>query len=423
MMFRPPPDDPTQQFLFHMKKNEPQRAAAILSRLAADSDWLALGAFRPLFRSAQRHVDVFLDALLADEQTTFGHLSLAAKALETGWKAGRLPEVRARIAALAASGRLPPTRFGISDLLGLHRAGGAPVFVDLARLKYSGATLPIRLDETVPLAARLSSRLTLTTALLERLYSNSRFRELGREEWERRLRTAFCVDHITSDAGQLIPHFTQKKIPLEGNRSLDVLIDLDAAKAAFAQLKSSQGALFVLLHGGFTGLVISTFRRMKNGVIVGRGAAGRPATPNYIGTDTDPRTALFQMMRAIEDGKSVLVAPDALIGTMASSMQVLGSNVPMADGTPFIAFESGCETVWISMQRKGDFFTPNLVPGPVRSGGEGFKSFKQRRLDFYAGEVEGLLRGDPINLAVRPGRWAMFLNAPIEQDGTRSATR
>lgn len=417
MMFRsPPPDDPTKLFLLHLKKSEPRRAAAIFSRLAADADWMALGAFRPLLRSAERHPDVLLDTLLADEQTIFGHLSLAAKALAIGWKVGRLPEVRARIATLAASGTLPATRFGSGDFLGSYGASGAPVFGELARLKYSGSALPIRLEETVPLATRLSSNLDLTQALRDRLYQNTRCIEFGREEWERRLRTAFCVDHITTDSGFLIPRFTRTNISRDDDRSLDVLIDLDAAKASFSQFKSPNGILFVFLHGGFAPLVISAFRRIEqSGVVVGRGAKGRAPKPNFIGTDTDPRTALFQMMRAIQDGKSVLVAPDAQIGTMVSSIQVLGRDVPMADGTPFVAYESGCETVWISMQRAGDRFTPNLVPGPVRSEGEGFNPFKRRWLDFYAEQVEGLLRGDPINLAVRPGRWTQFLNAPVEQ--------
>jgi hypothetical protein len=407
MPFTSDPDDLTKLFLVHLTRNEPQRAAATLRRLVSESNLLDGRAFRPLFRSAERHVDVFLDALLADEQTTFSCLSLAAKALELGRRVGRLPAVRARIAALAAAGTLPAARFGGTEFLWSYMAAHARVIRDVARLKYSGLTLPIRLEETVPLATQLSPNLSLPATLRDRLYQNTRFTGFGREEWEKRLRTAFCVDHITTDSPLLHFHFAGENSSGRDGGSLDALIDLDAAEAFFSQFKSSQGILFVFVHGGFTRIVISAFRRIKrdDGVVVRRRAPG----PNLIATSSDSRTALFQVMRAIQDGKSVLVAPDAQIGTMGSSMRILGSEVPMADGTPFVAYESGCETVWISMQCTGKRFRPNLVPGPARGDGEGFKSFKRRWLDFYAEQLEELLTGDPINLSLTPGRWTQFL--------------
>jgi hypothetical protein len=129
----------------------------------------------------------------------------------------------------------------------------------------------------------------------------------------------------------------------------------------------------------------------------------------------DPNAALFVGVRAIQDGNPILIAADARAGTYKSSIRVLGIDVPMADGAPFIAYETGCDTIWLSVERFEQKFVPTFVPGPARRTGEKFDAFRERWFSFYTDQVNRILTGDPRSLALR-AQWARLFAKDLDPD-------
>ena len=87
--------------------------------------------------------------------------------------------------------------------------------------------------------------------------------------------------------------------------------------------------------------------------------------------------------------------------------------MPVADGAPFIAYETGCETFWLGVERRRDGFAPNFVQGPSRRAGERFAQFRERWFSFYGGQIQRTLTGDPANLTLRP-QWAKLFSGSID---------
>jgi hypothetical protein len=137
----------------------------------------------------------------------------------------------------------------------------------------------------------------------------------------------------------------------------------------------------------------------RNGLIFGATSGGK-----FISV-SDPNAALYLGLKAIEDGRPILIAADARVGKYKSAIKVLNVDVPMADGAPFIAYETHCDTIWLSVERFEQKFIPIFVPGPVRRPGETFDSFRERWFSFYSDQVNRILTGDPYSLALR-AQWA-----------------
>jgi hypothetical protein len=102
------------------------------------------------------------------------------------------------------------------------------------------------------------------------------------------------------------------------------------------------------------------------------------------------------------------------LGTRDSPLQVLGEELRISQGAPFVAYETGCKTFWISVRRSGERFIPAVEAGPARLDQETYGAFKARWLEFYGNCVDGLLRGDPDNLALRP-QWVRWLDGSLDR--------
>lgn len=396
-------------FLSQLNRGDPRSAAVTLTSLARRPGWLDTGAFRELARRAEPFGALFLDALLLAEEVTFGRIMVAAKALELAAATGRLEELRKRIDQLAANGGLATLKFGVEDLLvKLPRHSSA--LADLARLKY-GDCVGRRFTDSIELAEHIAQRIELPRRFADRLYGESRRNDMKRDDWERRLRIAFAIDHISSDKPWLTTHLRRETSFNIVARS-SFLVD-EAEQAA--RPARTEGSLFVILHGGFLSFALDSFVRLHpDGLIVRRqGGARRPNTLVL----QDPRFGLFQIVRALENGTSILMTPDAAVGTRSALVRIFDAEFAVPEGAPFVAYETGCQTFWLWVRRDGRRFVPELVAGPARLDGERYASFKQRWLEFYGEQVNNFLRGAPDNLALRP-QWTRWLSAraiPVSQ--------
>jgi hypothetical protein len=404
MMSRPPgPNALAQSFLSDLSENETRLAAATFSRLANLPGWIEHGFFQSLARSAETHPKAFLDALLAAEETTFTRLSFIAKALELGWKLGRFDAVRSRTEALRASGEHRSVRFNSGDAL--PRIAPTPaVLAEVSRIKYPEGVGDFA--TFLGFSEQAWTRIDLPARVLGTLYDHADDKTVSREDWERRVRTAFCVDQMSVDYITLSARSWKQGRVLD---RLSIASPHETLGPSLRQLKSSKGLLFVFMHGGFPVHVASTFRLLDaDGVRVGTSPVSQA---NILATAQNPKAALFLMMRSIEDGRSILLAADGADGKRNTSLRVIDREFRMAEGAPFIAYETGCETVWLYVQRKEGQFVPGFALGPRRSGPESYKAFKERWLAFYAERIEAVLSGDPDDLALR-APWERFLMRP-----------
>jgi hypothetical protein len=122
----------------------------------------------------------------------------------------------------------------------------------------------------------------------------------------------------------------------------------------------------------------------------------------------DPREALFNALRVLQEGGTVALAPDGPMGKQSIELNVLGTKSPAGDGAAFLAYQSNCATAWCTAIRENDRFVPILEMGPRRESGESFKDFQDRFFRFYVEKIEGVLTGDPNNIALA-GRWTNVL--------------
>jgi hypothetical protein len=255
-------------------------------------------------------------------------------------------------------------------------------YPDLPRFR-SAADL-IRYAET------FADRLMIDPAFLDWIYPYGKF-PLARDPWERRVKVAFAIDHIATD-NDLDPDW-------------HILLDPSASRQALNLLDSKKGTLFLTIHGGFIGLLVAWLMNAFADLLITACAEdrARPRKAEQVFAGEDSRATLFALYKALGQGRAALIAPDAALGALRSSINVLGVERPMPDGAAFLAYETGCNTAWCAIERDGDRFVPRLVIFSPRDQTESYPDFKKRFFEFYASQIEALLTGSPDNLAVRPG--------------------
>lgn len=385
----------------HLSDENLEAAGDLFARLVEIPVWMEFGLDRlsALIKKDGRRVssDAFLRMLLLREDITFGHLKIIARLLEFGVHAGQLDRIVGHISAREAQGRLPPPRFSNFDLMKRFNYVGQENLQLLMRLKYLGHE-DLNFRNLLNTSKILAGRVEMPPNLANRLLAVNRLDEIPRDRWMRDLEAAFALDHIMADRwGDMFP---QADI-----RALFALLDVQALRRGFRQFSPSRGTLVVFFHGGFVNLLSLAF-------VWGTGAKGRVfsviSAENHFNVK-DPRTALYQGVRAIEDGYSIFMAPDGLAGKLNAKINVLGLDVPMAEGAPFIAYETRCETIWIAAERRGDRFFPHFVSGPVRRDGEKYRAFRERWFAFYEDQITRLLTGPPRNLPLR-SQWARLFS-------------
>jgi hypothetical protein len=240
------------------------------------------------------------------------------------------------------------------------------------------------------------------------LYAHARPPAPPREVWMRQALVASSIQFLLDD-------FFSRKVLWRLEDRLDPAAKADAVRA----MSSPRGVLALSFHGGFATLPRHFFSQFVDDSLV----IDTKTRPEFrsVGA-TNPGAALFGALRALGEGRSVFVAPDGLLGRHSGQIEVLGAICAMTDGAPFLAYETGCDTVWHVMRRNGRLFVPVAEPGPRRVPGETFAEFRQRLFGFYRDKIEEHLTGDPQNLALgKPWRW-LLKQAMNEAAGDRSTT-
>jgi hypothetical protein len=222
------------------------------------------------------------------------------------------------------------------------------------------------------------------------LYDHAREPKAPRESWIRQAHVATCAELILKD---FFRHLSLQE--------LEVLFDPEAGARAARAMSSPRGVLALTFHGGYSTLLRHSFTaRTDHGVIIGPLAAAKFRMLD----GNDPGAALFAALRTLNEGHAVYVAPDGPFGKPAGSIEVLGATCPVAAGAPFLAYETGCDTVFFTLKRNGRLLAPHVAPGPSRDPDETLETFQARLIGFYRDRIEACLTGDPQNVALA-ARW------------------
>lgn len=218
----------------------------------------------------------------------------------------------------------------------------------------------------------------ISTPVLEHVYGNTCFPSIPFSEWKREVTLALAIE-------QALRRFAAGR-RLEFVKSL---IDEQTKAAVVRQLRSKRGALVIGYHGGFPVLRLLAFRGLfPRGVILA--SNGRYAA-------ADGAFALFAAREALLARRPVLMAPDGRFGKATVTITVLGAQLAMADGAPFLAYTTRCDTVWLSVVRTDNGFTLKTTDGPQAEEAEAFADFRDRFFRFFVDQAELSLRGDPRN--------------------------
>jgi hypothetical protein len=339
---------------------------------------------------------LLLDWLMMANPEVVRRIAILTVMAEVGLDTNQPSRVLEFFEKIRNSEAFPPVVFGNSDYLQqTFMRLGSDIGNQLLRLKYKDLNLRqqgrfwvIRDEDLFEAAARVSDRIQFARVFLDRLYALRRQGPM-RAEWEREIRITFCIDHIIAD--RLV-------------RNLDKIISKDQVGAAFEAIKTSNGTLLTTFHGGYFRLTRYIYAlAIEGGLTMGM----RSHSPSHISAK-EPRTALFRALRAIEGGNVVLMAPDAPVGTLSSSIQLAGVTLSVAEGAAFIAYGSRCNSAWFTVLRNGERFEPIIRFAPQVSDNESYPAFKKRWLSFYGSQIEGILTGDPRNLCLREP-WTIML--------------
>lgn len=355
--------------------------------------------------------DLFLDLLIENRRKVFCRLRIIAKSFETAVALGREAAVFDVISSIWRDPNWPVIRWGHADYVSRRNRLGKrtrsrllerEISRQLQALKYRGVT---RLrDDFFNSAAALSERVDLPKDLLDQLYRSSRYKPMRRGIWEHHVRTAFCCDHIANDlmrgidarAGQFIGGTC--KDPLQ---SLSAKVD-----DALGLVDRSRGLLVVSFHGGLYRIGLAIYRELFPGSMIMRKKAGDTdggrTDERHIGVKGEEWAALFKAVRSLQDGKTLFMAPDGMIGRSGSKISVLGQEIALPSGAAYAAYASKCNTAWMTLVRDGAGVAPNILIGPTREEGEGYRDFSERWFKFYGERLEETLTGDPRNISLRP---------------------
>jgi hypothetical protein len=237
-------------------------------------------------------------------------------------------------------------------------------------------------------------RVEIEQEILDYLYSKSRHAEMARDVWESDVRLAVAIDHRSRNFLRLAP----REVVVDG------LVDQEAAADVVRRLNRPSGTLALTFHGSFAGLARATFGRLfADGVMIAaEGAHGA----------RDGGFALFAARQALLQGKTVLVSPEGGYGRQTGTIKVLDATRGVADGAPFLAHVTKCNTAWFSMIRTDTGFAPLAVEGPRHADGESFAAFRERFFAFYAEQLENSFTGDPRNLSLGPN-WTRTFRAML----------
>ncbi|MBU0689906.1 MAG: hypothetical protein KJ850_03035 [Gammaproteobacteria bacterium] len=328
---------------------------------------------------------LLLDLLLSVKDQAFTQLATIGDMLSMGRSYGRDDELVSGLADFL--NRMPddairwPANISIVRWVGLLDEASAEQYISL---KYRGIPAPVDLNSLLCSADLAALRIDLPKFFLEFLFRQYVGPALHRLEWERRVRIAIATNHLIQD-------FPMPQAVLEG------YVNHEVSSKTFAKMDLAKGVLLLTYHGGFVRLTRALFENQcRDGFTLARLSAEEEGNEEKAGY----RDALFKAFRTLQAGKSVLMAPDGPHGSRGCMTTVCSKPIEIGAGAAFLAYETGCSTVWYTMMRDGGGFAPVVVPGPRRETGESYDHFEARLSAFYGDRVTDALCGDPQNIAV-----------------------
>lgn len=324
-----------------------------------------------LFKT-EGHEQKFLDFLMTRPDLSLGRLTLAAKVISL---AGELGLEQTAVDWIVSQPQTVLTRWSVSDRIrGL--AASAAARRALSHLKYGEGPVETAKD-LIQRADRLLSRIDFPQSDLDKLYEVGRDREVPIELWHKQVVGANCIN-------QMLREF----VPAARHSGF---VAAERRRSAFEGITGP--CVIFSFHGSFIPILHAVFKaQFDNGYPLGVVTAAQ-----------DPRAALFTGLRALQDKKVVLIAPDGSEG-LNFEIEVLGSKSMIGEGAAFLAYEGKCPAVWFIIVREDDAFVPVVIPFPARQPGEKYRQFKERFAQFYAERVLDFFTGDPRNF-VRTPRW------------------
>jgi hypothetical protein len=286
------------------------------------------------------------------------------------------------------------------------------VLVALFRLKYGGWD-PGFPGDALENAAQHVDSIHIAPETAEFYYTHRRDTDMEFPAWLREVKIAQMLHHVFSDAA-VVPQFHRDPDPQVRDMaarfcrmaSFQEYVDVEEARRLFESLDLSNGLLVSTFHGGFlriSNFFYTTFVPDPYWLTV---KGGRQ--PNVIAASDNERAAAFQIYKALTQGKAVLLAADGFHfgGSGGATVEVLGLKTRISEGSAWLAYESNCNTGWISASRRGNMFVPDYAPGPRRLPGESYGAFRERWVSFYTEQVQRALSLGPENL-VLIARWGL----------------
>lgn len=319
-------------------------------------------------------------------------------------------EYIAKLRRWAVADAVQPVTFGLHDYLRAYESLGDRVLAALFCLKDRAWILDTSGD-ILEKAAQLADRFEVAPETAQFFYSHRADRDMSLAAWLPQFKTTQVLSHLYSDGVDARrfrhdPDGDYRKTATSFCRMarMTEYLDDEGAKRLFESLDRSRGLLLCTFHGGFLRMSSYFFVKfMPNPFWV---TAKGEEQSNIVVVKGNEHGAAFRTFKALVQGKAVLMAPDGPHYGETSSVEVeiFGLKAKISEGAAVLAYESKCDTGWISAVRRGNMFVPDYLPGPRRLQGETYKVFRDRWVSFYVRCIERAF-SSPENL-VPISRWA-----------------
>jgi hypothetical protein len=244
-------------------------------------------------------------------------------------------------------------------------------------------------------ADRIATHIDVEAPVLDFLWGHSRWQFLPRSQWENEIRRSLAIDQVLST------YFRSMRFGRADFRRFIDPAAVQKLKETVVSDPSGRGTLLLTFHGTFPTIARMLFSQLfPDGVQLAARTVGG-----------DPRSAMFNALRALQEGRPVLLSPDGAKGKLSAKLSFLGKTRAAGSGAAYLAHASRCRTAWYVVCRDGERFFPVVDAGPSPAEGESFNAFASRLFDFCSARIETILTGDPQNLMLRePWRRSLLKN-------------
>ncbi len=329
-----------------------------------------------------------LEFLMTRPDFSLGRLSLAAKVISFAAEFGL---EQTAVDWIVSQPQAKLIRWSLGDRV-RRLVASAPARKVLTDLQYGVGPIETAKD-LIRRADELLSRIDFPQSDHDRLYEVARDQDVPIELWRKHVVAANCINQMLKEVVPAAKH--------------SGLVAAERRRSAFEGVTGP----FVLFsfHGGFVPILHAVFKAQFDD--------GHPL--GIVTATQDPRAALFTGLRALQEKKVVVIAPDGSEG-LNIEIEVLGSRSMIGEGAAFLTYEGKCPAAWFTIAREDDAFVPVVIPFPARQSGEKYGQFKERFAQFYAERLSDFFTGDPRNL-VRNPRWGHLFREtwPIDELVTR----